>query len=98
MALSETARGVLEKHIDNIIRDIPEMMSITRMKEVKDRFLFKSEEDFLYGLVYGRIIYGLDHLFLTLFGRRVNKDEMLEINVILGKRMREVRDAITSTG
>jgi hypothetical protein len=98
MGFNPTARGIVDKYIDNAIKDIPEFMSVVRMKEVKERFLFNSEEDFVYGVVYGRIIFGLDHLFDLAFGRHMNKEESDELNLIIGNRMREVKNAIFKTG
>ena len=58
MVLDKEARGELEKYIDYLIKNIPRLMSRFREEEVKNILQFKNEEDFLYGVVYGGIIFG----------------------------------------
>jgi hypothetical protein len=98
MTLDQLARGLLEKHIDEAIRDIPDTMSRFRAKEFKNIVQFKSEEDFLYGVVYGRIVFGYLILFKLLFNRDLNADESLEMQTVIVNRLREVKNAIFKTG
>jgi|SRR5215216_4829364 hypothetical protein len=58
MVLDQMARGMLEKYIDRVIRGIPYLMSRFRKKDVKDILQYGNEEDFLYGTVYGAIVWG----------------------------------------
>ena len=94
MVFDELARGAFEKHIDNVIKDIPILMSRFRQKEVKNILQFRDEEDFLYGVVYGRIIWGFNH------PRAIGMihEDISEMQSIIVKRLREVKDAIVSTG
>jgi hypothetical protein len=66
--------------------------------KVKDILQFKNDKDFLYGTVYGAITWGNMGQFRILFQRKTTEDEMLEIQTIVVKRMREVKDAIFKTG
>lgn len=98
MVLDQEARGELEKHIDWFIKNIPQLMSRFREKEVKNILQFKNEEDFLYGAVYGGIIFGYVEEFYRVFGKHLTNEEMLDLQTIVVKRMREVKDAIIEAG
>jgi hypothetical protein len=98
MVLDQKARGELERYIDYLIKGVPQLMSRFREKEFKNILRFQNEEDFLYGAVYGGIIFGYTESFYTMFRRHLTDDEMLDFETIVVKRMREVKNAITNTG
>jgi hypothetical protein len=94
MTLSKDARGELEQYIDWFISTaIPRLMSRFREKEFKDTLHFQNTEDFLYGMVYGGIIWGYAEKFGAIFHQSQTEEEMLEIQIILQKK-----DAIMNTG
>jgi|SRR5688572_10957289 hypothetical protein len=98
MSLDELARGMLEKYIDKVISGIPYLMPRYREKQFKDLLQFKNEDDFLQGSVYGGISWGYADQFYLLFKRTPTQEEILEIQTIIIKRMREVKDAMFKTG
>ena len=98
MVLDQQARGELEKYIDFFIKNIPKLMSRFRSKEVKNKLQFKNEEDFLYGSVYGGIIWGYGEKFYAMFHKPLTEEEVLEVQTIVVNRMREVKEAIFKTG
>jgi|SRR5215216_1156771 hypothetical protein len=98
MVLDQMARGMLEKYIDRVIRGIPYLMSRFRKKDVKDILQYGNEEDFLYGTVYGAIVWGYTDQFQILFQRKPTQEEVFEMQTIIVKRMREVKDAIFKAG
>jgi hypothetical protein len=94
MVFDELARGAFETHIDNVIKDIPLLMSRFRQKEIKNLLQLRNEEEFLYGVVYGRIIWGFNHPTAT----GITNEDIFEMQRILLRRLREVKDAIVNTG
>jgi len=79
MVLDQMARGILEKYIDRVIRGIPYLMSRFRKKDVKDILQYGNEEDFLYGTVYGAIVWGYTDQFQILFQRKPTQEEVFEM-------------------
>ncbi|HKG86731.1 MAG TPA: hypothetical protein VKA95_00285 [Nitrososphaeraceae archaeon] len=73
MVLDQMARGMLEKYIDRVIRGIPYLMSRFRKKDVKDILQYGNEEDFLYGTVYGAIVWGYTDQFQSVFMKLYKK-------------------------
>jgi hypothetical protein len=98
MVLDVVVRGLLEKQIDIVIDTIPYFMSRFRKKELKDTLQFKDEEDFMYGMAYGGIVFGFSQIVKSLLGRKPTDEETLEVQTIIVKRMREVKDKIFKTG
>ena len=94
MVFDELARGAFETHIDNVIKDIPILMSRFRQKEIRNLLQLRNEEEFLYGMVYGRIIWGFNHPTAT----RLTHEDIFEMQKILVRRLRDVKDAIANTG
>jgi hypothetical protein len=94
MVFDDLARGAFETHIDNVIKDIPQLISRFRQKEIKNILQFRNEDDFLYGVIYGRIIFGFVHPT----ARSITHEDIFEMQKVLVRRLRDVKDAIVSTG
>lgn len=96
MGLDEISRGILEKEIDAVIREIPE--EVRTFRQLKSLFQIKEEADFVYGLAIGHILYPFILSYFATYGRKPTPAEYDEIRQIIIKRSREIREAIFNTG
>jgi hypothetical protein len=98
MALNELARSLINENIDFAIKDIPRMILLFRQPEMKSEIQYKDETDFILGLMWGRTTMIFSTNFKYIFKRKLTAEEEDEVNMILLKRIRELRKAIFSIG
>jgi hypothetical protein len=95
MVLDSKNRGILEKEIDNSIAAIPIFIKKYRDTTMKARLQYKDEADFVMGFVWGKIIFTFVHNFWIKNRRFPSKDEVKEIHLIIERRTKEIKEAIS---
>ena len=98
MALDDEDRVFLEKTIDTIIKQVPDLVKMARVEEYKEFVQYKDEGDLVLGLALGMIYGAFVQYFVTRQQRQANPDEVSGANQVIFRRMREIKDAIFNCG
>jgi hypothetical protein len=98
MGLSQHARGLLDQHIDMVIKKPSAFhVKIFRIPKVKSSYHIQNEADFVLGVAYGAIQAGFNGMFIALYQRTMTESEGEVIDVV-DSGMSEVREAIFKQG
>lgn len=98
MVLTPLDRGILEKFVDNMIKEAPNEVKFFRIPKVKSALQIQQEEDFVFGMTYGKILqYYNDYYKLAHFKLPSDK-EIEEIMEVIFNRIKEVKEAIFKAG
>jgi hypothetical protein len=95
MDLHPTIRAFLEQIIDNEIRQIQFVVSTIR----NERFwttTVKNEEDYVLGLVMGKIMSSSSSMFIAMHNRMATLDEMNQILQVIHTSGKKIRSAYTN--
>ena len=98
MPLDSEDRAYLEKTIDSTIRQVPTMMKLVRMEEYQKLVNVKEPADLALGFATGIIFGGFVEYFVTRHQRESNPDEISEVNEVIFRRTREIKEAIFKCG
>jgi hypothetical protein len=94
--ITVSERGLLEKIIDDEIRDLP---TITKaFRQTRNQFMLKEEIDFALGFAVGEITMKFAAAFLILKNVTPAVEDMVEVMTITARRSRELREAILKAG
>jgi hypothetical protein len=94
--LDPTARGVLEKTIDEAITSLPGIAKKVRVggKNIQ----IQNNEDYSLGVAVGYIIGRLGTMFLLSYGRLMDDSEQIETGNIIFHRTAELREGLFRAG
>ncbi len=97
---ADEIRGLVEREIDSAIDCIPEDMKMYRVPEIKAKFGFKDESDFLYGFMYARILFMTVCNVQNRIGRELLEEgeEYVLILSTIDKRLSQIRESISRAG
>lgn len=98
MSLDERARGELEHLIDFNIQNVPMLVKSLFSPQTRAEWQIQNQNDFLTGYVVGIIRQGYIDFFNRVYERLPNQQELLEINDIIYRRTRDIREAIFKVG
>ena len=98
MALDDEDRVFLEKTIDTIIKQVPDLVKMARLEEYQKYAQYKEADDFVIGIATGMIYGAFVQYFVTRQQRQANSDEVSGANQVIVRRMREIKDAIFKCG
>ena len=99
MVLNQFDRGMLEIFIDNMVMQATTEVKFYRIPHVKSSLQILREEDFVYGMVYGKIW----QFFISYYTQAhpltlPTQEEIDEVLGVILKRIREVKEAIFHAG
>lgn len=95
MPLSTEERGILDKQIDDAIRNADRV--VERFRRIKNMFHFKEENDAAFGFILGVITGTFDQWMLD-HSKEANQDTIIEIQKVILNRSAEIRNAIFKVG
>ena len=95
MGLSSFDRVVLNQIIDHVVKDIRPIVEFANMPELRSMYNYKDGSDFSLGAAVTELNMSFDAGFKMRNGRPVNEDEKAEMFNILGKRIHEIKEAIS---
>ncbi len=98
MALSVEDRGMVEKIIDEGIRQIPSLMQLFRNEELLRLYQIKTVEDFIFGITYGQIQLSFGNHFRLTHNQDPDHEQMQEFASAFNNRIKEIKEAIFQTG
>jgi len=98
MPLDNEDRAYLEKTIDRTVKQVPDIVQMSRDEGYQKHAQIKEVDDFVLGIATGVIYGGFVEYFVARQQRQVNDDEIAEANQVILRRMREIKDAIFNCG
>ena len=98
MALDNEDRAYLEKTIDRTVKQVPNIVKMSRIEVYQTYAQYKEADDFVLGFATGGIYGGFVEYFTTRQQRQPSEDEVEEANKVILRRMREIKDAIFNCG
>jgi len=98
VALDNDDRAYLEKTIDRTIIQVPSIVRMSRFENYQKHAQYKDADDFVLGFATGAIYGGFSEYFVARHQRMTNDDEVTEVNQVVLRRMREIKDAIFNCG
>lgn len=94
MGLDPPTRGAVEQTIDQAVKMVPDTAQIFRAPAMKSSFRISSEQDFVLGVTYGRIMMSITTFWNLTHKRTMNGEEVDEINSAILRRLPEIHKAI----
>ena len=94
MGMTPVDRGYLEQTIDNQIRQIPDLVLLTRTEQFKKHYQFTNSEDMVFGMVLGAIYNNFSSYYVNVYRTMAPPETINEANNIVYKRLSEIKEAI----
>ena len=98
MPLDNEDRAYLEKTIDMTVKQVPDIVTMSRDEGYQKHAQIKEVDDFVLGIATGMIYGAFIQYFVTRQQRQPAEDEVAEANQVILRRMREIKDAIFNCG
>ena len=98
MPLDNEDRAYLEKTIDRTVRQVPDIVTMSRDEGYQKHSQYKEADDFVLGFATGMIYGAFIQYFVARQQRQPTDDEVTEANQVILRRMREIKDAIFNCG
>ena len=95
MGLSSFDRDVLNQLIDHVVKNIRPVVEFASIPELRSMYKDKDSSDFSLGAAVTEIHMAFVEGFKIRNGTPVNEDEKAEMFNILGKRIHEIKKAIS---
>jgi hypothetical protein len=95
--LDFVTRGLIEKAIDDEIKEIKENLQFARESDLKKQFMLNNLEDFVFGEAWGGILRETSSIFIDSKGASY-ADYHGDILKIIKRRLPEIRKAIFDAG
>ncbi len=96
MGLDAAARGDLEKIIDDVIADIPQM--VIEIRDIKSDWQIKEENDFVFGAAWATIIERFATSYSIAYQEILDDEERKEEVKVILNRIREIKEALFQAG
>jgi hypothetical protein len=98
MVLDNETRGMLERVIDNAVREAEIYMKIFFDPKKKSELQIKEPNDFVLGATLGNAIQMGKLAFMTVNGRAANQEELIEIGDIIHRNIPRIRESMFKAG
>lgn len=94
MGLSSEDRSFIEKTIDHTKKSIKNDSLEFHLPKVKQALQIENSQDFVFGMAYGEILQAFSDNFVMHHNRIATKDEINELNEVIMRRLKEIREVI----
>lgn len=99
MDLNQFDRGMLETFIDNMVKQATEEVKLYRIPKLKSDLQIQREEDFVFGMIYGKIWQYFINCYTQVHPLTLpTQEEMDDVFGIVFRRIKEVKEAIFKAG